>query len=161
MIEALIVELGPWSWIVLGCVLLALEIVLPGFFLLWIGLAALVTGALSLFPGLLTLVLWDSSWWSWQVQVVVFLVLAVLFGYGGSRLMRPRRGDSDQPLLNRRSEQLVGKIATLTEPIKDGRGRVRIGDTMWRVSGPDLPAGTQVRVKGATATDLELIVEPV
>ena len=54
------------------------------------------------------------------------------------------RGDeSDQPLLNRRGEQLIGRIATLTEPIKDGRGRVRIGDTMWRVSGPDLPAGAQ------------------
>jgi membrane protein implicated in regulation of membrane protease activity len=75
--------------------------------------------------------------------------------------MRPRRDDSDQPLLNRRSEQLVGKVATLTEPIRDGHGRVRIGDTMWRVTGPDLPAGTQVRVKAATATDLELVVEPV
>jgi membrane protein implicated in regulation of membrane protease activity len=161
MIAGIIVELGPWSWIVLGCVLLALEIVLPGFFLLWIGLAALVTGALSLFPGALTLILWDASWWTWQVQVVVFLVLAVVFAYGGSRLMRPRRDDSDQPLLNRRSEQLVGKVATLTEPIRDGHGRVRIGDTMWRVTGPDLPAGTQVRVKAATATDLELVVEPV
>ena len=66
---------------------------------------------------------------------------------------------TDQPLLNRRGAQLIGRIATLAEPIKDGRGRIRIGDTLWRVSGPDLPAGTRVRVKAATDTDLELVVE--
>ena len=153
MIERIVTELGPWNWMVLGCVLLALEIVVPGFFLLWIGIAALVTGALSL-------LLWDAAYWVWQVQVVVFLVLAVASAYAGNRLMRGRGGDSDMPLLNRRGEQMIGKVATLTEPIKDGRGRVRIGDTMWRVSGPDLPAGAQVRVKSAVATDLELVVEP-
>jgi len=153
MIERIAIELGIWNWMVLGCVLLALEIVVPGFFLLWIGIAALVTGALSL-------LLWDASYWVWQTQVVVFLILAVAAAYAGNRLMRGRGGDSDMPLLNRRGEQMIGKVATLTEPIKDGRGRVRIGDTTWRVSGPDLPAGTQVRVKSAVATDLELVVEP-
>ncbi len=153
MIERIVTELGLWNWMVLGCVLLALEIVVPGFFLLWIGIAALVTGALSL-------LLWDASYWVWQTQVVVFLILAVASAYAGNRLMRGRGGDSDMPLLNRRGEQMIGKVATLTEPIKDGRGRVRIGDTTWRVSGPDLPAGTQVRVKSAVATDLELVVEP-
>jgi membrane protein implicated in regulation of membrane protease activity len=156
MIERIVTELGPWNWMVLGCVLLALEIVLPGFFLLWIGIAALVTGALAL-----SLLLWDASYWVWQAQVVVFLVLAVASAYAGNRLMSGRGGDSDMPLLNRRSEQMIGKVATLTEPIRDGRGRIRIGDTMWRVSGPDLPVGAQVRVKSAVATDLELIVEPV
>ena len=153
MIERVVTELGLWNWMVLGCVLLALEIVVPGFFLLWIGIAALITGALSL-------LLWDASYWVWQTQVVVFLILAVASAYAGNRLMRGRGGDSDMPLLNRRGEQMIGKVATLTEPIKDGRGRVRIGDTTWRVSGPDLPAGTQVRVKSAVATDLELVVEP-
>ena len=154
MIERIVAELGPWNWMVLGCALLALEIVLPGFFLLWIGIAALVTGAISL-------LIWDAGYWMWQAQVVVFLVLALLSAYAGNRLMRGRSGHSDMPLLNRRSEQMVGKVATLTEPIKDGRGRVRIGDTMWRVSGPDLPAGTQVRVKSAGVADLELVIEPV
>jgi membrane protein implicated in regulation of membrane protease activity len=154
MIERVVTELGAWNWMVLGCALLALEIVVPGFFLLWIGIAALVTGALSL-------LIWDSSWWIWQVQVIVFLVLALICAYAGNRLMRGRGGDSDMPLLNQRGEQMVGKLATLTEPIKDGRGRVRIGDTLWRVSGPDLPAGTQVRVKAAGAADLELVVEAV
>lgn len=154
MTESIIAELGPWNWIVLGCVLLALEIVVPGIFLLWIGIGALVVGALSL-------VLWDAGWWLWEVQVVLFLVLAVGFAYGGSKVMRPGKGDSDLPLLNRRSEQLIGRTATLTEPITNGRGRVRIGDTLWRVKGPDLPVGAQVRVTSATAADLELVVEKV
>ena len=154
MIDRVVTELGAWNWMVLGCVLLALEILLPGFFLLWIGIAALITGAISL-------LIWDNPWWMWQVQVLVFLVLALNSAYTGNRIMRERRNDTDLPLLNQRSEQLIGKLATLTEPIKDGRGRVRIGDTMWRVSGPDLPAGTQVRVKSAGVTDLELMIEPV
>ena len=70
-------------------------------------------------------------------------------------------GDSDLPLLNRRSEQLIGRTATLTEPISNGRGRIRIGDTLWRVSGPDLPVGTQVKVTSVATGDLELIVEKV
>ncbi|TIU25428.1 MAG: NfeD family protein, partial [Mesorhizobium sp.] len=63
--------------------------------------------------------------------------------------------------LNRRGAQMVGRTATLSEPIQNGRGRIRLGDTLWRVSGPDLPAGTQVRVTAAADTDLELTVEAV
>ena len=73
MIERIVAELGPWNWMVLGCALLALEIVVPGFFLLWIGIAALVIGALSL-------LLWDAACWVWQAQVVVFLVLSLIVG---------------------------------------------------------------------------------
>lgn len=147
-------QLGPWNWIALGLVLLILEIVVPGVFLLWIGLAALIVGGLSL-------MFWDAGFWLWQVQVVLFLVLSLACALGGKRMMASRGDRSDQPLLNRRGDQLVGRVATLTEPIVDGRGRVKIGDTMWRVSGPDLPAGTKVRVKAAADLDLELVVEAV
>ena len=154
MLERIFAELGPWNWMVLGFVLLTLEILVPGVFLLWIGLAALVVGALSL-------MFWNAGFWIWEIQVVVFLALALVSAYSGKRIMGGRKDDSDQPLLNRRGDQLVGRTATLAEPITNGRGRVKIGDTMWRVSGPDLPAGTKVRVKAATDLDLELVVEPV
>jgi len=153
MFERLFNELGPWNWMVLGFVLLALEIVLPGFFLLWIGLAALIVGALSL-------ALWDAGFWTWHVQVLLFLALSLLTAYAGKRIMKASGNVTDQPLLNKRGAQLIGRVATLTEPIANGRGRVRIGDTMWRVSGPDLPAGARVKVTGSTDSDLELIVEP-
>jgi membrane protein implicated in regulation of membrane protease activity len=154
MLERLFAELGPWSWMAFGFVLLVLEILAPGVFLLWIGLAALATGALSL-------LLWDSSLWIWQVQVLVFLALSLVAAYAGKKIVAEKGDQTDQPLLNRRGDQLVGRIATLTEPITNGRGRVKIGDTMWRVSGPDLPAGRTVRVKAATDLDLELVVEEV
>lgn len=154
MLEGIFAELGPWNWMVVGFALLALEIVVPGFFLLWIGLAALATGALSL-------LLWKAGFWVWEVQVLAFLALSLLAAYAGSKIMSGRAAHSDQPLLNRRGDQLIGRTATLSEPIVNGRGRVKIGDTMWRVSGPDLPVGTTVRVTAATDLDLELVVEAV
>lgn len=152
MLQSIFSELGPWNWMVLGFALLAMEIVAPGVFLLWIGVAALITGAISL-------ALWDASFWVWQVQVLAFLALSLVCAVGGKKLMGNPREDSDQPLLNRRGEQLVGRTATLAEPIREGRGRIQLGDTMWRVSGPDLPVGARVRVTGVGSAETELTVE--
>jgi membrane protein implicated in regulation of membrane protease activity len=152
MLETIFAELGPWNWMVLGFALLAMEILVPGVFLLWIGVAALVIGAISL-------LIWDASVWIWQVQVIAFLALALVSAYLGNRMMGGRNAESDQPLLNLRGEQLIGRTATLTEPIREGRGRIQLGDTLWRVSGPDLPPGARVRV--TSATDSELTVEAI
>lgn len=152
MIESLLNELGPWNWMALGMVLLVLEILVPGVFLLWIGVAALIVGAASL-------LLWNTGFWVWELQVVLFLALSVVCAYAGKKLMGGNNTESDQPLLNRRSEQLIGRTATLKEPISEGRGRVQLGDTLWRVVGPDLPKGTQVRV--VSVQDSELVVTAV
>jgi len=154
MIERIVSNLGPWNWMVLGFLLLAAEIVAPGVFLVWIGIAALIVGTISLAA-------WGAVFWPWQVQVLVFLVLSLLSAYLGRKLVASRKNDSDQPLLNRRGVQLIGRTATLTEPIREGRGRIQLGDTLWRVSGPDLPAGARVRVVAAADTDLDLVVEPI
>ncbi|MCA1406026.1 NfeD family protein [Ensifer sp. IC3342] len=138
MIARIVLELGPWSWWVLGLVLLAAELVAPGVFLVWIGFAALATGSLSL-------LLWDTAFWVWEIQVVVFAlhsVFAVLIG----RRFVSSSVDSDEPLLNKRGEGLVGRTAVLEQPIAEGRGRVRLDDTTWAVEGPDLPVGTRVRI---------------
>lgn len=153
MLESILLELGPWNWMLLGFVLLALEIMVPGIFLLWIGIAAILTGALSL-------QLWDWGVWTWHIQVLVFLALALVAAYLGNKFAGSKQAKSDQPLLNRRSEQLLGRTATLAEPISDGRGRIQLGDTLWRVSGPDLPVGTRVKVVAVSSSELELIVEP-
>jgi membrane protein implicated in regulation of membrane protease activity len=151
MLTQTLADLGEWNWIVLGVVLLVLEILVPGVFMLWIGIAAILTGALSL------QLLWLDVW-GWQVQVLVFLALSLVSAYIGARVMGKQDGSgTDEPLLNRRAEQLVGRTATLEEAIVNGHGRVRLGDTLWRVSGPDLPAGTRVRVKAAE--NGQLVVE--
>lgn len=150
MISAIITELGPWSWWILGLVLLGLEILVPGVFLLWIGLAAIAVGALSL-------ALWDMAIWSWQLQLLTFAVLSVLSALIG-RKVSSANTESDQPMLNRRVEGLIGRTATLEEPISEGSGRIRLDDTTWIVRGPDLPVGARVRVITAQAGGLT--VEP-
>ena len=146
MIASLVTELGPWSWWIVGLVFLGLEILVPGVFLLWVGLAAIVVGALSF-------LLWGTDAWSWQLQLVVFAVLAIAFALLGRR-MYGSNVESDQPMLNRRVEGLVGRTATLEEPIANGKGRIRLDDTTWIVKGPDMPAGAQVRITTAQAGGL-------
>lgn len=140
--------LEAWHWWSLGGALVLLEVVAPGFVLIWLGLAALSTGTLLwLVPGL------D---WPWQLTVFSLATVALVLGWLGWRRRHPPR--SDEPTLNRRGESCVGAIVTLAEPIRDGRGKVRVGDTVWLAHGPDLPAGRRVKVVAARGTQLE--VEP-
>ncbi|TWH23443.1 MULTISPECIES: NfeD family protein [unclassified Aminobacter] len=143
-------DIGPWSWMVIGVALLALEVMSPGVYLLWFGVAAILTGLLSF-------QLWDFAFWGWQMQVLAFLILSLASVLIGRRLF-PATGadDTDQPLLNQRDRQLVGRLATLTEPIVNGHGRVRIGDTLWRVTGEDMAEGTRVRVVAAENGELRV-----
>ncbi len=146
-------NLGPWIWWILGLVLLAAELAAPGVFLIWIGMAALVVGGLSL-------AFWTDAWWSWQVQFLLFGVLSIVFAVGGRRIYAGRGDHSDEPLLNRRGESLVGRTAVLAEPITEGHGRIRLGDTWWPVLGPDLPAGARVQVIEAHGRDLKVTQAP-
>jgi len=150
MIERIVGELGPWNWMVLGFVLLGLEIFVPGVFLVWIGLAALLIGVLSFF-------LWDAAFWSWQVQVLVFLAASLAAAWFGYRFVRHDTTPTDEPLLNQRARQLVGRTGTLEQPMQNGRGRLKLGDTWWSIVGPDCAPGTQVRV--TDIKDGDLVVE--
>ncbi len=147
MLQQLAAELGPWSWWIVAFILLAAELIAPGVFLIWIGLAALVIGALSLF-------LWDAPVWAWQLQFVLFAGLSVAFALLGRRYFGKNRDTSDEPFLNQREASLVGRTATLQEPIVEGRGRIRLDDTWWPVDGKDMPAGTRVRIASARGRTL-------
>ena len=132
--------LEPWTWLILGIVLIGLETVAPGIFLLWLGIAALLTGLLDYWLGL-----------SWQVSLVAFAILSLVSVLAGRAMMRTR--GSEGRSLNRRGEALVGRRFLLDRPIASGEGRIRLDDTVWRVIGPDLPAGDEVevlRLDGAT-----------
>lgn len=147
MIGRIVTELGPWAWWVLGIGLLILEVLMPGVFLVWIGIAAVLTGALSL-------VLWGEAYWTWQAQWLIFAALSLASVLVGRQILRARANTSDQPYLNQRGRSLVGRTATLEQPIREGRGRIRLDDTMWSVEGPDLPVGTRVRVTASNGRDL-------
>ncbi|WP_374443667.1 NfeD family protein [Stella sp.] len=135
-----------WHWLSLGAVLVAVEILAPGVYFLWLGIAALLVGGVSWF--------WPDL--HWQYQVLLFAVFCVTDVALSRRWMRPRPEGTDQPHLNRRGEQYVGRLLTLDRPIVDGVGRVHVEDTMWRVTGPDLPAGARVRVVGVDGATLRV-----
>jgi membrane protein implicated in regulation of membrane protease activity len=143
MMEA--VALHYWWWI-LALVLIAVEVILPGYFMLWIGIAAGAAGLVVLVvPGLSTI-----------AQALVFVVLAFLscaaYWYGlRPRLMRDEPGDAR---LNRRGEQKIGQRYVLVEAIVNGRGKAKVGDSQWLVRGPDLPVGSMVEVVGVDGTTL-------
>ena len=128
---------GAWSWVVAGLILLALELVVPGGVLVWLGGAALVTGVLALFVNIF-----------WPLQFVIFGVLA-LASIGLWLRFRGPGVASDRPFLNQRANRFIGHEAVLDEPIRDGIGRLALDDTVWRVQGPDLAAGARVRIVAA------------
>ena len=142
-----IAEPGLWGWWVAGAVLLAVELLLPGILFFWLGLAAFATGLIVLGVNL-----------SWQLQIITFAVLAVISVGAGRLWQRRHQRSADEPALNRRAEQYIGARFVLTEPIVGGRGRAAVGDSSWRVTGPDLPAGSKVKAVGVDGT--ALIVEP-
>lgn len=138
-----------WLWISGGLVLLALEVIVPGAFLFWIGLAAIVTG----------MIVWMLPL-PWPATLVIFAVGAVSAALLGRKLMGHRSSaPADAPHLHQRGAALVGREAALVEALAGGEGEIRIDDTLWRVSGPDLPAGSRVRVTAAEGSRLR--VEPV
>jgi inner membrane protein len=138
-----ITSLGIWNWFIVGGILLAIEVLAPGTFMLWLGLSALLVGIISLFVD-----------WPWQMQFVAFAVFAIASIPIWHRVGRRIAAPVDQPFLNRRSEAFVGQVFTLDKPIVNGSGTVRVGDTIWRVTGPDTPAGSRVKVTRADGATL-------
>ena len=138
------VTLGTWNWLIFGVVLMALELAAPGIFLFWLGLAALLVGLTSFALDL-----------SWQMQILLFALFAAAAVPLWRRLARNSAAVSlSNPFLNRRADALVGRVFTLEKPIVDGSGTVRIDDTIWRVAGPDVPAGSRVRIVRADGASL-------
>ena len=142
-----VISLGLWNWFILGAILMAMEIVAPGAFMMWLGLAALLVGVISL-----------AVVWSWQAQFLAFAIFTIVAIPVWRRFTPGFEEPKDQPFLNRRQDALVGRIFTLERPIVDGAGTVRVGDTVWRVTGPDTPAGSRIKVTRIDAA--MLVVEP-
>ncbi len=141
MVLSFIQALGPWTWVAIGLLILGIEIMMPSTLLLWPGLSALAVGFITLILGT------DAAIWPWQAQVLVFLILAVVLAIIGKRIMKNRKyNESENPILNERGAQLIGQTAILADPISNGMGRVKIGDTTWRVKGDDTKAGAKVTV---------------
>jgi len=137
-----------WWWLILAALLGIGEVLMPGVFLIWVAIAAAVTGlaAMALPVGI-------------SLQFLIFAMLCLIAVWGGRRWYAANPVSSEDPLLNDRTSRLIGEVVTVTEAIENGRGRVKVGDGVWSCHGPEAPVGARVRIVGAEASILR--VEPV
>jgi len=139
----LLMNLEWWHWWIAAAALAAIETFVPGAVAIWFAVSAAVVGALVLLVPV-----------PWQLQLVLFGVLGIVAIALFRNYARRNPQQSDQPGLNQRGVQYVGREFTLIEPIDQGFGKVRVGDSVWKVSGPTLPIGARVKVTGVNGAVL-------
>jgi membrane protein implicated in regulation of membrane protease activity len=139
-----------WHWWVLGVVLVILEVFSPGVFFLWLGIAA----------GLVGLVMFAYPELPLAGQLLTFALFSVVSILLWRAYLKRHPIKTDQPLLNRRGEQYVGRVFTLDAPVVNGAGKIRVDDSIWKIHGTDCPAGTRVRVTGVDGVVLKVDPEP-
>ncbi len=137
--------MGYWQWWVLAGVLLIVEVLAPGTFFLWLAVSAAAVG----------LLVWLVPTTSIEAAWSIFAVLGVISVVMVLKFRKPPKEDAANKL-NKRGQEYVGRVFELTEPIHNGKGKLKIGDTLWSVSGPDLPTGTQVKVAAVEAGELKV-----
>ena len=137
-----------WLWLIIGGLLGIAEILIPGFFLIWLSAAAIVTGIVGfLFPIPMT------------GQLALFAILAVIAVYSGRRWFAANPIESSDPNLNDRGARLIGESVIVVEAIIGGRGRVKVGDSVWIAKGADAKVGDRVRIAGSDGATLN--VDPI
>lgn len=135
-----------FAWTVVALLLLAAEVMAPGAFMLWLAFAAFA----------MMVIVWLIPGMPFLLQAVLFVVLGFTAILVYRKWYRGNEVASDQPALNRRTAQLIGRVVALERPIERGTGRVQIADAYWDVTGPELPAGASVRIVGAEGMTLRV-----
>ena len=141
-------SIDKWGWFAAGVVLIVLEMIAPGVFLFWLGLAAFAVGFMHLALLGLGVAL------SMAAHLVLFAILSVIAVAIGRLLSR--RAEHEAPVLNQRANRLIGRTFALESAIGNGFGSIRIDDSVWRVAGPDLPAGARVTITAVDGASLSV-----
>jgi len=127
-----------WHWWIFAGLLLILELTAPAFFFLWLGIAAAAVGLiLMVFPSI-----------DLETQLILFAIASVVAILAWRKYREARPVSTDQPNLNRRGQQYIGRVFSLSAPIINGVGKVTVDDSTWKIKGPDLPAGMHIKVTG-------------
>ena len=137
-----------WLWMIGGVLLLIAEIIAPGFFLVWVGAAAIITGLFALLFGV-----------GIVGQLALFVIYTAIAVYAARRWYVGRPVVSEDPMLNDRSARMVGQIVTVVEPVTEHGGRVRVGDGEWSARGGPAGSGERVRITGIDGNCLEVEAE--
>ncbi len=141
-------SLGAWNWFVVAAVMALLETIIPGIHFMWFGMAAVLMGGLVLAVPM-----------SLPIQLIIFAVLSLAMILIARLFWSPQEIVTDEPDLNERGQQYIGRTVTVVEPIERGRGKVRVGDTVWTAEGPDMPEGARAKVTGAKDTVLVIAAD--
>lgn len=145
MEQSFFFQLDQWNWFILAALFAVLEVIAPGYLLMWYGVAAAFVGALALLVDL-----------SWQMQLALYSLIGIGLLVVSIRFAGRGRS-SDRPLLNRRAETHIGRTYTLASATSNGRGRLQVDDSEWSVrlaDGAELPAGAKVVITGLEGTTL-------
>jgi len=135
-----------WYWWAFALVLVVAELLTPGFFFLWLAISAFITGGVLLAVPVLSL----------EFQALIFAVLSVLSIVAWRRYARAQSSHSDQPLLNQRGAQYIGRVFNLYEPIINGQGKIKVDDSIWKVQGQDCDISTRVKITGIRGVVFEV-----
>ena len=138
-----VINLGAWNWFILAVAMMLIESIVPGVHFMWFGVAALAIGGVTLIYPLPI-----------AIQLVAFAVVALATIVIVRRWWGPESLTTDAPDLNVRGHSYVGRTVIVEDAISGGRGKVRVGDTVWTAEGPDLPSGARVTVTGVNGTVL-------
>ncbi len=139
-------ELLSWHWFVAGVLLIILEMLAPMGHTLWLGISALIVGA----------ILWLFPEMGWKFQMLIFAVLSIASVILYKHFASKNVTETDSPDLNRGGERYVGRVFTIDEPIVNGIGKIKVEDSTWRVNGSDLPAGATVKVVAVDGSTLQV-----
>ena len=144
-----LLNLQYWHWLVLAFLLIIIEMLAPSAVLIWFGVAAGVVGILLLLiPGM-----------SWEVQLVLFSIFSIGSLLGWRSYAKKHPPVDQYPTLNKRGDDLIGRVFTLDEDIINNYGKLRVDDTMWKIRGADADAGSRVRVTAVDGTVLVVEAE--
>lgn len=136
-----------WYWWVAAVAFMGLEMLSPGFFFMWMGISAFITG----------LLFFIMPFMSTEFQLLIFAVLSMVSAIWGRSYMKKHEKQTDHPYLNQRGAQYIGRTFTLIEAIENGRGKIKVADSPWRVEGDDCPVGSIVKIVAVDGATFKVI----
>ena len=145
---AFLESLAYWHWLVVGVVLGIIEVFAPGAFFLWLGISA----------GLVGIILWLVPALAWELQLLLFAVFSIASVVIARRYLKAHPLETDLPDLNQRGRQYIGRVFTLQEPVVNGRGKIRVDDSTWKITCSDCESGTRVIINGVDGVVLRAAI---
>lgn len=143
-----------WMWLILACLLMTIEILTGTAFFLWLSISSAIVGVLVFLNP-------EMSWYIQLTLASILTIMSILIWKRWGKMI-PATPREDNLHLNRRGQQYVGRTFVLVQAIENGSGKIKVDDSLWKVSGEDAPIGTKVKVVEARGVllSVEIYTDP-